>query len=326
MTSTLSALQTVSPATGQITALVTGVREIAADVLQITLEPTSGRFPEWAPGAHVDVILPDGTARQYSLAGSPTAPTWTLGVLIDRQGRGGSVWIAENARPGTKLTLSTPRNHFPFSAEPEVRPVFVAGGIGITPLLPMIEVADAAGLDWAIHYVGRSMDHMPYADELSVYTGRVHLYPRDTSARPDLDEIIRGHRPTDVYCCGPETLMAAVENLGRTHEDIDAHVERFIPRPLGDDRGLDEFDVHCEYTGIDVHVGPGQSILNAVAEAGIEAPASCAEGTCGTCETPIISGEVVHLDSVLSDAERQASCSMMICVSRAACPRIVLDI
>lgn len=308
-----------------LVATVLEAEEIATDIHRIVLEPADA-VSAWTPGSHIDVLLPDGDARQYSLAGSPTDERrWVIGVLVEREGRGGSLWISENAVPGAQLTVSVPRNHFEY-ASARHRLVFIAGGIGITPLMPMIAQADAEGADWELHYIGRALEHMAFLKELASHGDRVHLYPRDTSPRPDIDEIVLRGAPVHVYCCGPEVLMEAVEDLGRLHDDVDAHVERFVPRPVGPDRGFDEFDVVFDYSGIEAHVGPEQSILQVAEEAGIEVPTSCREGTCGTCETPLMSGTVIHLDSVLSDAEREASKTMMICISRANCPRLVLDL
>jgi ferredoxin-NADP reductase len=299
---------------------------VATDVIQLDLEPSGGRLPEWTPGSHVDIVLADGEARQYSLSGSPdAADRWTLGILVEREGRGGSLWISENATPGSSLTVSVPRNHFEFRPQRD-RVVFIAGGIGITALLPMIERAQADGRDWELHYVGRSLAHMAFLDRLSVYGSLVTLYPRDSSDRPDVERIVLGRGPVDVYCCGPEALMEAVEEVARANSEVEAHVERFEPRPIEADSAFDEFDVVFEYSGLEAHVGPGQTILEAAETVGIEVPTSCREGTCGTCETPVIAGTIAHRDSILSDAEREASATMMICISRASCPRLVLDL
>jgi len=311
-----------------LTARVVARSEVAADVLRLDLAPEGEGFPAWTPGAHVDVVLPDGDARQYSLMGSPASTTaWSLGVLVERNGRGGSQWIADTAVEGATLTLSAPRNHFPYTPR-SVRTVFIAGGIGITALMPMIAWAEAEGRDWELHYVGRSASHMAFTDALRGYGDRVHLYPRDSSARPPLAAILASGAPVDVYCCGPESLIEEVETLSRERANVSAYFERFAPRPIAADapHGFESFDVTFDYSGLEAHVGPAESILAAAERVGIEVPTSCREGTCGTCETPILSGEVVHLDSVLSDAEREASATMMICISRANCPRLVLDL
>jgi ferredoxin-NADP reductase len=300
--------------------------DLATDIIQLELEPSDGSFPGWTPGSHVDVVLSDGEARQYSLSGSPDVrDRWTLGILVERDGRGGSRWIAETAAVGASLTLSVPRNHFEFLPQRD-RVVFIAGGIGITAVLPMIERAHEDGLDWELHYVGRSLAHMAYLERLSAYGSRVTLYPRDASDRPDVARIILGRGSVDVYCCGPEALMEAVEDVARANAEVEAHVERFEPRPIEADSAFDEFDVVFEYSGLEAHVGPGQTILDAAETVGIEVPTSCREGTCGTCETPVIAGTIAHRDSILSDAEREASATMMICISRARCPRLVLDL
>ena len=296
-------------------------------VVRVSLRSPEGELPEWTPGAHIDVFLPDGDVRQYSLTGlSHESTEWALGILIEPEGRGGSLWLAEHARPGATLEVSYPRNHFAYSPGGSSRKIFIAGGIGITPLLPMIGQATAEGADWELHYVGRSLDRMAFLHDLADFGDRVHLYPRDASDRPDLAALVEGETPVDVYCCGPEALMEAVEELGHSRELVTAHVERFVPRPIGPDTGLDEFEVVFDYSGITAQVGAGQTILDVAEQAGIDVPTSCREGTCGTCETPIMSGTVVHLDSVLSDAEREASATMMICMSRATCPRLVLDL
>ena len=298
-----------------------------AGVIRLTVEAAEGELPTWSPGAHVDIFLPDGDVRQYSLTGlESNSQSWSMGILVEPQGRGGSLWVAEHAHPGATLEVSYPRNHFSYAAGETSRKVFIAGGIGITPLLPMIATAEAEGVDWELHFVGRSVDRMAYLADLAPYGDKVTLYPRDSAERPDIDRIVARDAPLDVYCCGPESLMEAVEASAHVHENVTAHVERFVPRPVGPDTGFDEFEVVFDYAGITAQVGPGQTILDVAEQAGIEVPTSCREGTCGTCETPILSGTVVHLDSVLSEAEREASATMMICMSRATCPRLVLDL
>ena len=301
--------------------------EEGAGVIRLTVQAAEGELPTWSPGAHIDIFLPDGDVRQYSLTGLESdSRTWSLGILVEPEGRGGSLWLAEHAHPGATLEVSFPRNHFSYAAGEISHKVFIAGGIGITPLLPMIASAAAEGTDWELHFVGRSLDHMAFLQDLAPYADNVTLYPRDSSERPDIASIVSRKTPVDVYCCGPESLMEAVEASAHSHENVTAHVERFVPRPVGPDTGFDDFEVVFDYTGITAQVGPGQSILDVAEGAGIDVPTSCREGTCGTCETPIMSGTVVHLDSVLSEAEREASATMMICISRANCPRLVLDL
>lgn len=293
--------------------------------VELTLTLPADRAASGDAGAHVDIHLPDGAVRQYSLISS-TDREWRICVLVERDGRGGSAWLADHAGEGTELVVSGPRNHFPFTPRPESRIVFVAGGIGITPMLPMIMQAARTGRDWRLHYVAQDASHLVYADTLREFGDRVSLYPRATTPRPDLEAITLGAH-VDVFACGPESLLAAVEELGRRKEHIDVHVERFVPRPTDDDEfGFPQFVVDFQRTGVVGTVGPDDTILSVAESLGIRVESSCREGTCGTCETDIISGTVSHRDSVLSDLERAASETMMICRSRATCPRLVLDL
>ena len=309
------------------TTTVVARAEEGAGVIRLTLKAAEGDLPEWSPGAHIDVFLPGGDVRQYSLTGlAPDPESWSLGILIEQDGRGGSRWLGEYAHPGATLDVSFPRNHFSYAGGASSHKVFIAGGIGITPLLPMIAAAEAEGSTWELHFIGRSLDRMAFLDDLGPFGDRVTLYPRDCAERPDLLRLVERATPVDVYCCGPEPLMEAVEALANADAGVTAHVERFVPRPVGPDTGFDDFEVVFDYAGITARVGPGQTILDVAEQSGIDVPTSCREGTCGTCETPIMSGSVVHLDSVLSEAERAASATMMICMSRANCPRLVLDL
>ncbi len=270
--------------------------------------------------------MPGGDCRQYSLAGTPGDPLWRIAVLREAGGRGGSRWLHDDVAAGTELQLGGPRNHFAYQAgSGPVR--FIAGGIGITPLLPMIAAAQAAGRDWQLDYLGRARAAMPFLHELAGHGSRVRVHARDQSPRPDVAALVAALAPgTGVYCCGPERLMQAVERAGAAHGAVQVHVERFAPMALPADRGLDEFEVEFAHSGKSARVTAGQSILQAAEAAGIEVPTSCREGTCGSCETPILEGCARHLDSVLSEQERQAGRSLMICISRATTPRLVIDL
>lgn len=310
----------------EFTAVVTERKNETDSVICLTLRGKDSPLPGWEPGAHVDIVLPDGDARQYSLSGWEVGGhEWTLGILVEDEGRGGSRWLAEHAVVGAEIGVSTPRNHFRYEREVDSKKIFIAGGIGITPLIPMMVCADSDGQDWELHYVGSAIEQMAFRDELELNSGRVRLYPRDSGPRPDLEQIFAATKTADIYCCGPEGLMESVEELARQFSHVTAHVERFNPRPIGDERGAEEFEVYFDYSQLTGHVGPEETILQVAEDLGIDVPTSCREGTCGTCETPIMDGQVVHLDSILSDAEREASQTMMICISRANCSRLVLD-
>jgi ferredoxin-NADP reductase len=222
-----------------------------------------------------------------------------------------------------------PRNLFPLVDAP--RYLFIGGGIGVTPLIPMAAAAAAAGADWTLLYGGRSTTSMAFAATLSAtYGSRVTLWPQDTHGLPDLDTVLGADElavgATAIYCCGPEGLLQAVESRCAGLPPGTLHVERFAPGELTTPVQAGSFEVAIESTGEILDVGPQQSILEVLLEAGIEVAASCEEGTCGTCETPVIDGAIDHRDFVLSAEERIASTSMMVCVSRAACPRLRLDL
>ncbi len=295
-------------------------------------DPQGGELPSWAPGAHVDVHLPTGMTRQYSLSGNPAdRRNWRIAVLLADDGRGGSRYLHQQVAAGAELLAGPPRNNFPLvSAD---RYVFIAGGIGITPLLPMMAAAAAAGADWQLHYGARSRTRMAFTDEAACYGGRCRLYPQDTAGLMPLAEILGPAADgVAVYCCGPEPLLLAVEQQHQARRDGSLHVERFHPRDpgaaaAGSGPGSEAgFDVVLNSSGRAVRVAGGQSILAALARAGVDVPSSCQEGTCASCETRVVDGEVEHRDSVLSEEERAAGQTMMLCVSRARSPRLVLDL
>lgn len=309
----------------QLTVRVAGRADGAVDVVLLELEAVEGALPAWRAGDHVAIEMPDGDHREYSLTGDPARGRWSLGVLVEREGRGGSRWIESAAVPGAVLKVSEPRSHFHF--EPEgTRILLLAGGIGVTPLIPMAWEAGGRGLDVEAHYVGRSLSHMALRDELAASGADVHLHPRDLGPRPDVAALVAGGGFSDVYVCGPDSLIDAAEDAVRGRAACTVHSERFVPRVITGDRGLDVFHVRFDYSDKDGVVTAGSSILDLAENLGIDVPTSCREGTCGTCETPLLAGEVVHLDSVLSEQERQVSATLMICCSRATTTHLVVDL
>lgn len=307
-------------------AVVTGRRDAAEGVVVLDLERATGTLPHWSPGAHIDVVLPSGIERQYSLCGSPTARgTWRIGVLREREG---SVWLHDNAHVGATLRVRGPANHFLFAPTAGRSYVFVAGGIGITPIVPMIEAAGAAGATWTLLYAGRSRRTMAFVDELvERYGERVEAFAADQGHRLDLSA--RFSTPvarTVVYACGPARLLEGLEDAMAGWPRGSLHLERFEAKVLGDPVWTEPFEVDLMMSGLTLTVPPERSILDVVEEAGAVVPSSCRVGTCGTCEVPVIDGEVEHRDSVLSPEEQDANRSMMVCVSRAACGRITLEL
>jgi ferredoxin-NADP reductase len=290
-------------------------------------DPAGADLPAWAPGAHVDLRLPDGLTRQYSLCGDPADRSrWRIAVLREPESRGGSAHVHDALLEGAVVEVRGPRNHFPLVPAP--RYVFVAGGIGITPILPMIDAADAAGAEWELHYGGRSRRSMAFLQSLEEATGqRVTLHPQDEVGLIDLESLLGTPRPgTLVYCCGPEPLLVAVEQRCAAWPEGSLHVERFAPKDVGEPVLTGAFEVELALSGLSLTVPPEKSVLQVVEEAGIDVLSSCTEGTCGTCETTVLSGEVDHRDSLLTPAEQAVNDTMFICVSRAACPRLVLEL
>ncbi|MBL1098387.1 oxidoreductase [Streptomyces sp. 205] len=297
-------------------------------VLSLEFGLASGEpLPAWAPGAHIDVVLPNGLVRQYSLCGPvDDRTTWRIGVLREPRSRGGSEWIHDHAHEGAELRIRGPRNNFPLHSVP--RYVFIAGGIGISPLLPMIAEADAEGADWALYYSGRSRGSMAFLDELKAYGDRVTVQPSDEPGTLDLAAILGEPTPsTLVYCCGSVGLIEAVESGCAAWPSGSLHVERFADAVPAAATGADQpIEVECRRSGITLTVPADVSILKAVEDAGLWVLSSCQEGICGSCETEVLEGEVDNRDSLLTAEERAANDTMMICVSRVKGSRLVLDL
>ncbi|MFJ5305795.1 PDR/VanB family oxidoreductase [Streptomyces sp. NPDC088350] len=287
-------------------------RETVADgVVQLRLE---GRdLPRWEPGAHVDLVLPSGLVRQYSLCGDPAdTSSYTVATRLVEGGRGGSREVHEQVGVGAELEVRGPRNRFPLVEAPAY--VFVAGGIGITPVLPMLR-ALPEGADWRLLYAGRTRESMPFLAEVEELGdgGLVTV----VAGLPDLDgELADVPEGAVVYCCGPEGLMAAV-----AERFPEVRLERFAPRASS---GGEAFEVELRRSGRTLTVPAGSTVLAAVRAELPNTLYSCEQGFCGTCQQRVLEGEVEHRDELLTDAERADS--MLICVSRARSERLVLDL
>ena len=304
-------------------------RHTAADgVVVLEFErPDGGDLPEWSPGAHVDVVLGQGMVRQYSLCGDPDErKRWRIAVSREPDGRGGSAYVHDSLALETNVTVSEPRNHF--ELEGSNRYMFVAGGIGITPLLAMIRSARVQGASWHLHYGGRTRSSMAFTEELTAAFGdRVTIYPQDEVGLLDLPSILAQPDPdTLIYCCGPESLIEAVESRCPGWAKASLRVERFHPKQQADPTQDGAFEVELARSGTTVLVAAGQSVLDAVRAAGVPVASSCEEGTCGTCEIGVLAGEVDHRDCVLSATEQQTNERMMVCVSRARSQRLILNL
>jgi ferredoxin-NADP reductase len=314
------------PTEPEFDVVVVRKEKIADDAVSISLRGVGSPLPVWSPGAHIDVVLPSKKVRQYSLCGDPAnREEWRLGVLREEGGRGGSAYVCDELAESTRLTVRGPRNHF--ALVPAAKYVFIAGGIGITPILPMIRAATQAGAGWQLWYGGRRSSSMAFLDELVSCGDRVRLWPQDERGLLPLDDIVAS-RDDDalVYCCGPAPLLDAVAERARQWPAGTLHVERFAPASAAQSTDDRSFEVELARSHKTLTVLPGTSILHAVEAAGVFALSSCQEGTCGTCETEVLEGTPDHRDSVLTDAERAAGDVMMICVSRARGARLVLDL
>ena len=303
------------------------VETVAQDIVALTFEAADGSaLPAWEAGAHIDIAVGNGLVRQYSLTGSDPA-VYKLAILREGNGRGGSI-AAHGLKEGDLIGASLPRNHFALESAPSY--IFVAGGIGITPIIAMIAKAEAQGAAWTLAYGGRTAASMAYAADLvAQYGDKVTLYPQDETGHLPLAQIFAAK--TDgalVYCCGPEPLLAAVEAQAATWpRPEDLHLERFtakeVEAPAGGERA---FDVVLAQSGLTLHVPADRTVLEVLEEAGIDVMVSCCSGTCGTCETAVIEGIPDHRDSVLTKAEQAAGKTMLVCVSRARSDRLVLDL
>jgi ferredoxin-NADP reductase len=308
------------------TLVVEARREVADDIVEFTLaRPGGERLPDWAPGAHIDLVLPDGITRQYSLLGDRwDAHRFRVAVLRERDGRGGSEYLHSSLHSGDEIGFGGPRNNFRQSPAPGY--LFVAAGIGITPLIPMIRQAELLGDPWRLLYLGRSRTRMAFLGELVEYGERVTVHATDERPRAVLDDWMPRPPSQDlVYACGPERLLAAVdawaEPLGRHR----VRLERFTAKPDAG-RPATSFEVEVAGSGAVVTVARDESIVEALRRVEVDVITSCAQGVCGTCETGILRGIPDHRDSLLTEAERAESTVLFPCISRAVSDRLVLDL
>lgn len=313
---------------------VVALRLEAEGIIGIELRSADGSvLPPFEPGAHIDVHLPDGMTRQYSLCHDASDRSrYCLGIGRSATSRGGSAYIHEKLRVGDLLTVSGPRTLFGLSPQAK-RHRFIAGGIGITPILAMIRWCVHRDLPWELHYCVRTRAHAAWFDEICSFGAPVHLYVDDEEMAPpprDVSVMMHGmHREEHVYCCGPAGLMDAVaahgEQTGLSPESI--HFERFAA-PAADVQLRDNgsFTVVLARQNLRCVVESEESILECLERHGVRAASSCREGLCRSCEVTLLSGEVEHRDYVLGDDEQKANKSLMICVSRAKSSELVIDL
>jgi ferredoxin-NADP reductase len=328
----ISAMDAVAGATRRVTlpgeldrtiALTVADRRVVAhdqDVIALTM--VGEDLPRWHPGAHIDIHLPSGLVRQYSLCGDPETPDcYRIAVRRIPDGGGGSIEM-HGLTVGARVTTHGPRNAFPLTVpgygSPARRFRFIAGGIGITPILPMLGLAHGRDVDWSMVYAGRSRDSLPFVDEVSEFGDRVAIRTDDANGLPTAEELL-GDCPdgTAVYACGPAPMLTAIRSELSGRDDVELHFERFAAPPVVDGT---EFTVAVASTGETVRVGAEETLLSALNRSGVHASYSCQQGFCGTCRTRVLSvlgGAVDHRDTLLTDPERDNGL-MLICISRAA--------
>jgi ferredoxin-NADP reductase len=304
---------------------------IPADrVVSIELVASDGSaLPGWDPGAHIDLHLPSGLMRSYSLHGDPCdRGSYHIAVLNVESGRGGSAEVHRIAERGIELPASVPRNSF--GMESASHYLFIAGGIGVTPLLPMALAAARAGKPWTFVYGGRTRASMAFLDRLAVLPGgRLAVVPQDELGLPDLARsFAAAPAGTAAYCCGPAGMLAAATDAGAsTRPDVAVHLERFeAPAGPAARNGDQPFEVELARSGLTIEVPAGVSVLDAVRARLPGVMSNCEQGICSSCETAVLAGTPDHRDSVLTPKEKAANRYMMICVSRSLTPRLVLDL
>ncbi|GAA3721533.1 PDR/VanB family oxidoreductase [Gordonia hankookensis] len=311
---------------------------VAADenVVALTLAaPDGGILARWHPGAHLDLLLPSGRMREYSLCGDPAdRHTYRIAVRRIPDGGGGSIEVHDDLRVGDPVSIKGPRNAFPLAIPghgSHARSIrFIAAGIGITPILPMLAAADRFGLDWSMIYTGRTIESIPFQDELARYDDRITIRTDAEHGLPAMEELLgpidpeTGRAPGGlaVYCCGPVPMLERLRRHLADRPDIELHYERFSPPPVEDGK---PFTVTLASTGQEIAVAADETALAAIRKVLPSVPYSCQQGFCGTCKVRMLSGAPDHRDNILTEPER-AQDMFLTCVSRANGDRLTLDI
>ena len=320
--------------TDGLTLVLTQIRLEAPDVLSFELCDARRReLPAYGPGAHLDLDLPGGLRRSYSLlddVGDAACSHYTIAVKREPSSRGASAWLHDVARVGAILHASTPRNDFDLIDSPESA-LFVAGGIGITPMLPMLAARTRQGRPWVLHYTFQTSESAAFVERLqaleasSVGAGELHLHAsRERGTRLDLHRLLRALAPgAHAYCCGPTGLIDAFVRAASARGPETVHVERFQSAQAAADGG---FEVELARSGRCIAVPTGSSMLDVLLDAGISMNFSCTQGVCGTCRVGVLAGRPDHRDSCLTQAEREANDVVIACCSGALSPRLVLDL
>lgn len=313
---------------------VAKVTNEADGVISITvINPSGHELPEWEPGAHLEIKTPGGLIRQYSLCSEPSNELeYRFSVLREEGGRGGSKELHDTELKNKQLMVTGPRNHFPL--EKHERYIFIAGGIGVTPIRAMVG-SMGADADYTVVYGGRSLASMAFVDELRTVAGdKLKVVPQDTEGLIDLKAALAGaDANTGIYCCGPAPLIAAVEQAVAAHApEADLHFERFeasaeaVAERAAKAANNKPFELELRRSGITKTVPADQTVLDAILKEKPDFDFSCEEGHCGSCFATILEGKVDHRDEVLTDEEKETGDQMYVCVSRPTTDKLVLDV
>jgi tetrachlorobenzoquinone reductase len=315
-----------------IPARINGITCEAANISLYELGAANGlALAPFSAGAHIDLHLGNGLTRSYSLINSPAdRDRYVIGVKKETDGRGGSRYIHEQLRVGDLIEVSPPINNFELQ-EHAPRSILIAGGIGITPLACMSRRLEEIGQPWELHYAARSRESAGFVEQLAAFGPKVHFYfpsefcPRPQADRIDLDKIVRAAPPgAHIYCCGPHKMLAAFQEATAEYPVGQTHVEFFSnPDAIATDGS---FEVVLAKSGLTFEIPVGRTILEILLERGFDAPFSCLEGVCSSCETRVVSGVPDHRDLILTSEERSTGDRMMICCSRAKSRTLILDL
>ncbi|MFZ2502215.1 MAG: PDR/VanB family oxidoreductase [Nocardioides sp.] len=302
--------------------------------VRLTRIESNDPLPEWAPGAHIDIYVPDGTTRQYSLCGDPADLShYEIAVLREPESRGGSSFIHEQLRVGDRILVTRPKHHF--NLEPATAYALIAGGIGVTPIMTFAERLAAEGKPFTMTYGGRSADTMAFRSRLAALGDKVSFLAEDVDGRPDLAAIVRALPEGGlVYVCGPLALLRAVESAAEAAYGADQDIVRFeLFSRAGievDDSPVeavgDTYELVLTQSGHTLRLKPDANILDVVLALGIEVENDCRDGICGSCITPVLDGTIDHRDLVLTKREQAAMDQMIICCSKPTSARLELDL
>lgn len=317
-----------------LNALVHTMRYEADGIVSVEFRPATPEveFPAFEAGSHIDLHLPNGLVRSYSLCNPSTdRQRYVVGVLNDRKSRGGSRYVHQQLRVGMTLAISVPRNNFRLEEGAE-RSVLVAGGIGVTPIWCMLQRLVAIGKPVELIYCARARKEAAFREAIAALASEKSVrltwhFDEEKGGPPDLAALLAGKgADSHYYCCGPTPMLdgfeKTCEKLGYAH----AHIERFAAVHVEAPSAVQSYVVECAKSGKTVEVPPGKSILDSLIDAGLNPDHSCKEGVCGACETKVLAGEIDHHDGILTKLERASNKTMMICVSGCRRGPLVLDI